>query len=300
MQTQLYLKTLADIQAEAEARLSDSNNALATDAQYVAAINEAVRLWGKRVAIPRYHLLSGGAVSGTLEYTLPSYIVPPIILELRSTGYNAYGIQVASNPDTGFTYHQLSGYTLRPNSTGGWTLRLPMSPYTENLQIIWWSENGPLLATAPTLTSSLSSSATSAAITVSSSPEIGESGFFKVDAEWISYAGVTRTSATSYTLNNLTRALFGTTAASHNSATAVNLGVAVDDQRLWTQLLDHVSAYLHAIQLHKSTSEDSSRHEKLMSYYQTRADNFWRDRGYISQRRGNMQLTPRALGPSSW
>lgn len=254
MRTDLYLKTLADIQGEAEARLTDTGNTLATDAQYAAAINEGIRGWGKRVAIPRYHSLSGGVTSGSYEYTLPSYIVPPIILEIRSTAYNPYGVQVASNPDTGFTWHQLAGYALRPSSTGGWTLRLPSSPYSENVQIVWWSENGPLLASAPTITTTITSTSTSVILTVSSSPEIGESGFVKIEAEWMSYAGVTRTSATSYTLNNLTRALFGTVAASHTSSTAVNFGVAVDDQRLWTQLLDYVTSYVHAIQLHKATS----------------------------------------------
>jgi hypothetical protein len=299
MRTDFYLKTLSEIQGEAEARLTDSGNTLATDAQYVAAINEGIRMWGRRVTSPRYYAISGGLISGTYEYTLPSYISPPLILEIRSTAFNQYGAQVSSGSD-GFTWHQLAGYTLRPNSTGGWTLRLPSTPYSEDAQITWWAENGPLLTTAPTVTTTISSTATSVLITTSSSPEIGESGFIKIDVEWMSYAGVTRTSASSYTLNNLTRALFGTIAASHTSTTAISLGVAVDDQRLWTQLLDYVTGYVHALQLHKATTEDTSRHEKLMSFYNQKAENFWRDSGYLGQRRGSLQMTPRALGSTSW
>jgi len=299
MRTELYPKTAAELLAFCEARNNDDTPTLATSTQYYAAINEAIRMWGRRVVVPRLYSLPDGFTAGVYEYAIPSYVTPPFRLEIRSTAYSPFNIQITDN-DTNTTWMPLAGYMLEPAGDGTYKLRLGSSPYSEDGRIIYYADNGVMITGSVTVGTTFNSTATSAILTVSSSPEVGDHGVFKVDTEWMSYDGVTRTSASSYTLLNLTRALYGTTAASHNSTTAVAFGCVVDDQRLWVQLADYVTAYVHALNLHKSTSEDASRHEKLMSFYQQKADNFWRMSGYVSQRKGQMQLSSRAIGGYAW
>jgi hypothetical protein len=299
VRTSLYLKTQAELLAEIEGRMTDTGNALATDAQYHAAINEAIRMWGGRVVTPQIHELTGSFSSGTYEYTLPSYIRPPFRLQIKASTYAYLGVQVLDD-DNNYTWHDLVAYEIEPTAAGGFKLRLATSPMTEGGRIIWYAENAVMPTTAVTLTSTINAAATSIAITVSGPPDIGSYGNIKIENEWLSYSDVTRTSATSYTLTGCVRGLYGTVAASHNSAVAVVWGVAVDDPRLWVQMYDYVAAYIHAMQLHKSTIEDMGRHEKLMSYYQQKADSFWRKEGYVSQRSGRMRLTGLGIGGITW
>lgn len=301
MRTSLFLKTLGEIYSEVIARNNDSTPAIATQAQYYAGINEAVQMWAGRVLVPQLYSFTGGFSSGTFAYTLPAYVRPPLQLQIRSTAYNVIGGEyVQQNADTTFTWHNLAGGSVEPVGDGTWLVRMPILTYSEEGRVIWWAENGPMITSAVELASGLTASSTSASLTVISSPEVNDFGFFKIGDEWISYGGLTRTSSTSYTATNLVRGLYGTTAAIHNSAAAVSWGVGVDDQRLWVQLRDYVTAYVHALSLHKSTTEDAGRHEKMMSYFSTKADNFWRTQGYVPNRNPKMVITSDALGPISW
>lgn len=281
-----------------EARLTDASNALALDAQYYAGISEGVRLWEGHVAIPHLYSLSSGFAAGIFEYTLPSYIRAPFILQIKTAVFGLMGVQI--NTDDTVDWIDVAGYEIEPTAAGGWNIRLQSYPYAEDGRIQWFSSNGPVPATIPTLTSGITSSDTSIALTVTSAPDLNDSGYVKIENEYLAYGGLTRTSTTSYTLLNCVRGLYGSTAASHNSATSCTWCVAADDMKLWIQLLDYVSAYAHALQLHKATAEDSSRHEKLMSFYQSRADNFWKLHGYVSQRKPRLVLTQRGLGAMPW
>lgn len=299
MRTSLFLKTGAELLALFEARVKDTGNAIATEAQITAGLSEGVQMWANRVLTPRFYALTGGFTHAVYEYTLPNYVRPPFLVQIRSSTYGLIdGVRVEA--EDSYTWRTIGGYSVEPTATGGWQIRLPVSPRTDDARILWWAENGPLPATNPTLTASIDADDTSIALTVSGSPDLPQSGYFKVDSEWIGYGGLTRTSATSYTATNCVRGLYETTAASHNISTAVNWGVAADDQRLWVQLMDYVTAYVHAMQLHKSTTEDMSRHEKLMSYYQAKADNFWRKEGYVSQRRPKLNLTTGVFDPAGY
>lgn len=307
MRTNVFLKTQQTILADVKARMDDSGSALATDAQYYLAINEAIRMWGSRVTLPRYYSLPTGFISGTYEYSLPSYINPPFRIQVKSHVYSYESLPV-SEGDTNVTWHDIAGYDVEPNSAGGWNLRLPTTPYTGDARILYFAENGPINTLTPytgaVVTATISSSATTGNVLwTTTEPEIGETGYFKIESEWISYAGVDRDlggSAVTSVHSNLVRGLYDSTAASHTTTTAVSIGVAVDDQRLWVQLYDYVAAYIHGFQLHKATTEDASRHEKLMSYFQQKADNFWRMSGYVGQRRPRMLLTPQGVGTLTW
>jgi hypothetical protein len=299
VRTSLFLKTQAELLADTQARMTDANEGLASDIQYHIAINEAVRMWGSRVALPQLYSFASALSSGTFEYTLPSYIRPPFRVQVKSSTYAYLGVQVLDD-NNNYTWQDLAGYSVEPDGSGGWKLRLPFSPPTEDARILWWAENGPMPTAAVTMTAGCDADDTSIVLTVSGSPDVVAFGVVKADSEYIVYQNLTRTSATSYTISNCLRGQYGTTAASHSAAAAVTWTIGVDDQRLWVQLYDYVAAYIHAMQLHKSTTEDLGRHEKLMSYYQQKADNFWRSSGYVSQRSGRVLLTHTGVGPITW
>lgn len=296
MRRHLFLKSQTELLADIKARMADSGNALATDAQYYAAINEAIRMWGTRVLVPK--LYSFDFEAGIYEYVLPSLVRTPFTLQIRDTFFGPFGIQL--DADSVYTYESVAGYSIEPAASGGFILRLASTPYAETGHIIWYAETGPVPTTQPTVTTTISSTDTSLVMTVTGAPDVNNSGYLKVDNEWMFFSGITRTSSTSYTAANLIRGRYDTIAATHTSGTTVAWGVGADDLRLWTQLLDYTCAYIHALQLHKSTTEDVSRHEKLMSYYQQKADTFWRTHGYVSQYRPRMKLGRNALGPMGW
>jgi hypothetical protein len=300
MRTSLYLKSQTELLADIEARMTDTGNVLATEPQYYAALSEGIRMWEGRVATPRLYAIPGGFASGTFEYTLPGYIRPPFIVQIQTSTFGYLGV-VLVEEDENFTWDTLVGWSVEPKADGTWLLRLPSSPYSQSGRIIWFADNGPLPATIPTLADGLTATSTSATIAVSGGPDLSESGMVKIDTqEWVAYSGITRTSTTEYILNNLVRGLYGTEAAVHDVGDVVHWGVAADNSKLWVQLYDYVAAYVHALQLHKSTTEDTSRHEKLMSYYTTKAENFWRNEGYVSQRKGRRVLSAGALGSLVW
>lgn len=299
MRTSLFLKTTTELLSDVKARLSDTGNALGTDAQYYAALSEGVRMWAGRVFVPRLYTLSDGFSVGTYDYVLPAYVRPPFRVQIRASTYTYLGLLLPSE-ENNHTWHDLAGWEVEPAADGTYKLRLPVPTYTDEGRIIWYAENGPLPATAPTLTSAIDADDTTITLTVTGGPDLAASGFFKIDSEWVSYDNLSRTSSTSYTVSGCLRGLYGTTAASHSEAATVLWGVATDDQRVWVQLWDYVTAYVHGLQMHKGTTEDVSRHEKLMSFYSQRAENWWRQNGYVSQRGTRLRVTAGAVGPMLW
>lgn len=299
MRTSLYLKTRSEIINDCESRLSDTDNKLATAVEYGNAVNEGVRMWAGRVAIPRIHALSSGFAVGTSEYVLPNHIKPPIVIQIRSTAYNL----IAGPPveaDNSYTWHELAGYTIEPVADGTFLLRLPLTPYTEEGRIIYWQENGFMPAGTPTLDANIDADDNEIAVDgLAAATELSDSGFLKVDSEWIAYSGITR-GASGFTLHNCLRGFWSTVATTHVETTEFEWGIAVDDTRLWVQLMDYVAGYVHGLRVHKNTSEDVTRHEKLMSFYETRAQNFWRQQGYIRPQPYRMRASWSSIGPIAW
>lgn len=296
MRLDLHLKTQSDLRDEVEAYLNDSTNQLATAAQYYECINRALGLWSKRVVAPQLYEFDFAA--GIFDYALPRYIRRPFYIEIRKTIFGLHGVQL--DIDDTFSWQDFVAYDVKPNGTGGFDLHLHSYPYAESGRITWFAENGPVPTGSPVTNGSTTSTATSVVVTVSASPFINDSGYIKIGSEWMSYAGVTRTSATSYTLTNLIRGLYGTTAATHNTASAVLWGIAVDDDRLWQQLYDRAGSYVHMLNLHKSTVEDTNRHEKLLVLMRDAADNFWVREGYVSQRAPRFVPKRGSLGAMPW
>lgn len=298
MRTSVYLKSQSTIVNECEARNNDSNNALATAIQYKEAINEVINLWANRVVLPRLYSLSSAFSYGTYEYVLPSYIKPPFIVQIKSNNYNLVGGSPVDN-ETNFTWHDLTGYTVEPLADGSWYLRLASTPYSESGRIIWWHENSVMPTASITEVGAIDADDT---IVLSNFTGVTDpTGILKIDAEFMAFAkSYNDGTGTSY--SNLIRGYGndGSGAASHSHGATIEYAIGVDDPRLWINLYDYVSMYVHALQMHKSTSEDISRHEKLMSFYQRKVDDFWRMTGYVSQRKPRMLLSPASLGPISW
>jgi hypothetical protein len=272
---ELILRTQSEILADIEALVVDSTNALWSDAQIYGAINNAIRGWGNRVLLPRIYVLPSGFTGGVYEYDLPSYITKP------------FNVQVAITTLQGVDYQRqwvsISGWTTIPSATGGQKLVIHLAYDSANVttdaRIIWWAANGQVPTTIPTLAGTLAADGTSLTTSAAVVGSIPDAGWVKINGEWMSYAGVER-GASSTTLTNLVRALYGTTAASHSSTPAINWGIAVDDTRLWEQMEDAVIARLHYQRLHRGTQDDRLNHEKVMGYAQQRADTFWRRSGY--------------------
>lgn len=294
--TVLHLQTQSELRDEIEDYLNDSTNELATAAQYYSNINRAISLWAGRVVVP--HLYEFDFSTGTTEYTLPSYIRRPFTVRIRRNGL---GFPVAEGDESSlYTWSEFVSYSVHPNGVGGYTLQVNGPANAEAGQIEWYAENGRFPVTAPTVTTTINSTATSVVLTVTGAPPINDAGYIKIESEWLAYAGVTRTSSTSYTLNNLIRGLYGTVAASHVSTTAVAWGIAVDDERVFQQLYDRTGSFIHFLNMHKSTTEDSSRHEKLYVALRDSADGFWRREGYTTQKSPRLIPTQGSMGGRQW
>jgi hypothetical protein len=105
--------------------------------------------------------------------------------------------------------------------------------------------------------------------------DIERVGWVRIGSEWIQYAGMSVGSATT-TLENLTRGQFDTTAAAHDDAAAVVWGVAAPNQMLFLQCSDQACAFVHEYYLTDGSAQERSQHERMVGYYQNRADQHWR------------------------
>lgn len=295
MRTQLYLRTQTQLQTELETRLKDTNNQLASDTLYQAALIDSVRLWHDRVLSP--HLYPFDFSAGVYEYALPSYVTTPFTVSIRQSVYGA----LMTGDDSTYTWIELAGEQVEPTSTGTFNLRTEMYPYSQSGRITYYVPNSVFPTTIPTVTTGIDSDDTSVTLTMTGGPEVGESGYVRIDNEYLSYSGVTRTSDTAYTLLNLVRGLYGSAAASHLSATSCTWCVAVDNQKLWVQLLWQATAFIHWFKIHKATgSEDGNRSEKAYGAAQAEADNFWAKHGYTPQRKVKQRLGVGAMGAMHW
>lgn len=297
MRTDLHLKTQAELVADCQAFLNDTGISLASATQYKEAVNYAIRMWAGRVVVPSMYVLSFAA--GVYDFALPRYIKPPFVIEILTSSSGLYYGGPVGNSSSDLSYQRITNYTVMPDGADGFTLRLGSIPYAQTGHITYWSENTVLPTGSPTLTSTIQSSDTSATITLANMPELNDNGFAKIETEWVAYNGLSRT-ATGFVVSNLVRAFYETTAISHTSTTAVSFGVGVDKPSLWNQLYNQVAAYVHQLNVQKSTGEDGTRHQQLMSYHQQVADSWWRNTGYVGQRKTKVVLSSGALGPLLW
>lgn len=250
-------------------------------------MNEALESWADRVRVPHVYTLTWN--SGTAEYTLPTYVNEP----LRPQAYFGSGTVSTYNAatyDGPQMWQTLPGWE---TDTGGTApvLRLPLGAADLNGRIVYYPANGPVPTTPATQSGTLAADGT--ALTIASAPDVADVGYVNVGGEWMSYAGVARgVSTTTLTLDG--RGLESTTAASHASGGAVWWGVAVDDERMFGQLRNQMRALLHAMFLTDGAEHERANHERLMSFWQQRAD--MQLSQYVGQPDPVMKLTRLGVG----
>lgn len=286
-----YVRSQDNLLSLIQDQLDDGSNTRWTDARIYSAINKAIDTWHGRVLVPYVYTMTGGWTAGTFEYTLPDYMdvryIQPQIRRYRDE--TAYYLAETGDGDT---WADVMGFSVERNTSNGLTLRVDNSEYSMDGRILWWGSNGHVNTTPAVLGANITSSDTS--LTTSDVPQnIGRVGYVKINSEWIGYQDVTEGTA-SWTLSNLSRGLFNTTAASHTTSDTIYFGVAVDTPRLFQQLENQAKAFLMEYYLTNSSSRETNHYEKQMVYYQDRADMFWK--GYVSPRKTRMTLSRMAYG----
>lgn len=289
---QTFVRSQADILSSLEDQVDDASNTRWTDARIYAAINQAIDAWYNRVSVPYIYTITNGWVAGTFEYTLPDYIdtrrIQPQIRRYRDE--TAY--YLPDNGD-GDTWADIGAFDIEPSTTsGGLVLRLHNSEYSVDGRIIWWAHNGHIPTSPPLLGANIDEDDTS--LTTATKPtNIGRNGYVKIDSEWIGYNDVTE-GTSSWTLSNLQRGLFNTTAASHTTADTIYWGVAAESPHLYRQLELQAKAHLAEYYLMNSSSRETQQYEKIAVLFQQQADNFWKS--YTVQRPMRITLSRQAYG----
>jgi hypothetical protein len=298
----IILRAQSDILQEIKEEINPTGvGNLWTDRQIYRAMNRALRDWAGRVMFPRLYTFPDGFSSGVYGYALPSYIRGPIQVRQRSTifGYRT-GVQIT---DDFSTWIDLPHGSMDPtNATGDSEFRFHSYPYSEDGQILWWMENGPVpvTTTLPTLDDAITPTSTELSYGAPSpSYPIPQSGWVKIGSEIIPYSGIAL-SDTLITLQNLGRGAADTESDSHEAGDSIEWCIAADSERLWEQLIFNTIAILHMSPLHRGTAEDRANHEKMTNYAKGIADGFWRMSGYTPARGPKVVLDQRAMGSRPW
>lgn len=276
----IRVRTQYELYLELRRRLRDTSDARWSAVEKYDALNYAILSWGTRVLVPYVYTISGGWVTTTRQYTLPDYVRGKIDPQIK-VGSNDY-------------WEAITSYEIFPDTGTGTLLTLAFYPRTDTARVLWWAENSMVPNVVTTLNTTISSSDTSL-ITDTTAP-VGDAGFVKIGNEWMQYSGITIGTSTT-TLNNLVRACFDTTAASHTSTASVYWGVAVHRDDLYIQLLDQASAHLHSMLITDGAAHEMEAHQWNLRYYQQRADEFWRR--YAPARSPKMVLGRNAIGDTN-
>jgi hypothetical protein len=265
----VYLRTQAVVLADIKNRLRDTANARWSDAEVYRAINRALETWTGRVSIPALYTFT--MTAGVSEYTLPSYIDPDRynVQAHEWLGVDESDLATATQP----AWLDVPSSVTDPSATGALTLRIQTPVYSTSGRIIYWTRSSPVPTTVPTSTAEISATATS--VTAGAAVDVGETGWVYINAEWIQYSGTARGASTT-TLSNLVRAQNNTTAAIHLITQSMYWGIGVNDLALYEQLSNQACAYLHEMYLTSGAQKERDLHVQMVSYYQQRADAYWR------------------------
>lgn len=288
----VYLRAQNDSHIQIEQRQRDGTNQRWSDEELYNAINDCViGIWSQAVKVPFLYTLPTGFAAGTYDYSLPAYVRRPLdVQQLRRVGTHYQGVVIDDN--TTETWVDAPAYRLEPTGTGGQKLRLEFSPWTTDARVIFWAPNGFVPVTIPTLNTSLDTDDTS--IILDGTPEIGDCGYVKIEAEWCSYVGLSRGASTT-TLLNVSRGLNYTTAASHSSGISVYWGLATHDLSVYQHLQVDVMASAHELFLSRAAPEERDHHTFQLRLYKQMSEEFWRK--FVPARSSKFVLSRSAIGP---
>lgn len=272
----VHLKSQSALKTQLRAVLRDAGSARWTDAEVYTAMGMALDTWERRVSVPMLYTLTDGFIAGTTEYTLPSYIRPPF--RPQQLTYYPYNGPISDN--TSSQWSDITDWEVEPDGDDGYKLRVRVNVNTTDARILWYARNGRLPTTLPGLSSGML--ATDTTLTVNAALDVADSGYVLVDAEWMQYAGLVR-AASATQLTNLVRGVNESTVVTHDGAATVTWGVAAPSLDLFNQLIDQTAATLHQMFLGNASPNERDLHERMVSFYRTNADNFWRR--YVPQRK---------------
>lgn len=264
----LYLRTQDELLADVRARLRDAGGDRWSTTEVYRSLNRALEGWHGRVSAPAMYEITGGWPADDFEMTLPDWIPDEVRPQAQWPVDPLLPLE-----QTLSTWKDIATWVVEPAEDGTRTLRLSVVPYNATARLLFYIANSPMPATLPTLNATIDSDDTS--LVLASVVHVAPVGYVKVDGEWLLYRGVTRGTATT-TLENLVRAQYDTTAASHSSGGTVYWGVAAPNNLVYTQLLDQACAFLHELYLVDGSPKERDLHERMLSYYQSRAEQFWR------------------------
>jgi len=285
-----FLRSQSDLLADMRRRMRDPEGARWPDHEVYTGINDCLLTWHNRVTVPHLYTISGGYVSGAVDYALPAYIRGSI--DPQQKRYSSYFPNVSGISLEAETWVDVQAFTVEPDGSGGQKLRLEFSPATDDARVIWWSYNGQVPLTIPALNAGITATDTSLVLSTAVT-DISDAGYIKIDSEWLHYAGVTYGVSTT-TLSNLLRGLNETTAATHDSADTVTWGVGGHRADLFGQMYNYVRGFLHALFLTDAAESERTHHERQAMYYNDMARAFWR--GYVPNRKPKMRLGREAAG----
>lgn len=268
---EIFLKAQNAILADLRARVRDNGAERWTDAECYGAINDALLTWQERVRIPHLYTISGGWLSGTLEYTLPDWIRSNAIQpQMKGLAQSALSYRLTSE-----TWQDIPGWRIEPNASNGRVLKFSVSPYSTDGRLIWWGSNMPLPIAIPATSGSTAADATS--MVLAGVVDCHEYGWVKVGTEWIQYAGVDR-GATTTTLTNCVRGLAqGGSAGVISTSTSVYFGIAMSKTELYRVLMDQAIVHLHELYLGNASSKEKQTHQELIGFYDGRVREFWKN-----------------------
>lgn len=264
----MILRTYAELATAISARMRDVAAARWSATELAACLNRAVEAWQGRVGVWCTWDIAGGWASDSYELAVPDWMPDGIRVQLQWGSQNAQPIQ----------WNELRDWVMEPTTAGGRVIRAPFITATMGLpvaaRLLYWAVNGA----QPTEQATLSSTITAAVKTATASitlPNVAGVGWVKIHEEWIQYQGLSRGASTTGLLN-LVRGLQGTTAASHTASAEILWGVGAPQATFFDQLLDQACANLHELYLNDASPKERDIHERMISYYQNRADMFWR------------------------
>lgn len=265
-----YIRTQAEIVANLRALIRDPaspGTPRYSDAEIYHAINQGLTQWADKVKLLYLYTLPGGYAASVKEYALPAYIRPPVFPEIHlPSPYFEHAIESYTHE-----WRDLQGWDLQPNGAGGNTLTV-YNPRSEAGQVWFYAPNSRVPTALPTTSGSTSDTATT--MTLGSAVDIDDVGIVKVGAEVISYAGVDRGASTTI-LNNLVRGLYGTSPATHNTASNVAWCVGADTLSLYDQLNNTARVALAAMPQFDGSTHERAIYQQLLGYYQQQADAYW-------------------------
>lgn len=277
----LYLRNQYDLMNNVESHMRDPSNYRWTETEIYGALNDAVRSWHQRVSVPATYAPGTNWPDDVHVIDLPVGIDPEAcVIQIRY-------LPVENSVDQVDTWYDVSGWRTEHSETFGGQLRVNFQP-TSEYRLLYWISNGPAPVTVPTLGTAMTDSVTS--LTLTTTAEVADTGFVQIDNEWIFYRGVER-GATTLTLQNLKRGLLTSVAAAHVELTPVYWCVATARQDLYNQLLDQARAFLHELTLIAAAPQSRDVHERMVSYYQARADAFWRRHWPARSARWKVEVT---------